>query len=290
MILKFGFPGFLIILMLMIPSCSGRKTQDNNAEQNTGGKHDAYEEKDSNVNSLRDPLESITADAGDDEPAIENNTQEMILPPKINLFQFNKKSYNSSYGYPDARIWGWSKDGKAAYSIETDIDGRGGRIINFVILNLITDEAVYELDIDSFNFDDVDNETLYKIFRIDILSAMKEHDITSELTPFLSFPFKRNNIEYNAHISDIEYKDDQNGFIDRIVSGYKVSVTANNGGKIIDSSAPGRSITGFVYVCGCFLSPFENRAMVVIAEESWVFEGTELFYKFAGCHLGAGFN
>ena len=71
---------------------------------------------------------------------------------------------------------------------------------------------------------------------------------------------------------------------------YKVSVTAGGKSKIISTFTPLSSVTGHVYVCGYFLSPFENRAMVVIAEEVWVHEGTELFYKFAGCHLGSGFN
>jgi len=289
---KFGFLGFLIIFMLMLPSCGGRKTRDNNTQfqDNAFEKHDVYEEKNIIENELRDSLESKTIDTVENVSIIEETIKELILPPHINLFQFNRKSMSPSYGYPEARIWGWSKNGKAAYSIESAIDGRGGRIINFTILNLITDEAVYELEIDSFNFDDIDNEALYNIFKMEILEALNEHGITYEKTPFISFPFKRNNIEYNARIVDIEYKNDEYGFFDKVVSGYKVSVSANSGRKIIDNSVPGSSVTGFVYVCGCFISPFENRALVVTAEEAWVFEGTELFYKFIGCHLGVGFN
>jgi len=282
---KFGLTGFLIVLMLTFLSCSGKKEQADNTNF-----QDYTEEKDLDNNNLYEPLESNNVDTDDNVPVIEESIQEMVLPPKVNLFQYKKKSHNPSYGYPDARIWGWSKKGKTAYSIETFIDGRGGRIINFVIMDLITDKAVYELEIDSFNFDDVDNDRLYDIFKIEILKALKEHDIASGTTPYLSFPFKRNNIEYNANIIDVEYKDDEYGFFDKVVSGYKVSVSANNRSKIIDSSPAVRRLTGFVYVCGSFISPFENRAMVVIAEEAMVFEGTEIFYRFAGCHLGSGFN
>ena len=215
----------------------------------------------------------------------------LVFPQKINLFRYDSSFANRSpHGFPNTRIWGWSKNGKIAYSIESAIDGRGGQIIEFVVLDLITDKTVFVLEMDSFDHNDIENEALYNVFKTEILSAQKEYDIVQEGTQFLPFPFTRNNTEYNARFIDIEYKDDDLGFFEKVVTGYKVSVTANTKSKIVNTFVPLRIITSTVYLCGYILSPFENRMMVVIAEESWVHEGTEMFYRFAGCHLGVGFN
>ncbi|MCL1813549.1 MAG: hypothetical protein FWG29_08520 [Treponema sp.] len=119
--------------------------------------------------------------------------QELAFPPKINLFQYTASiSQRPLYGFPNARIWGWSNNGKVAYSIETEVDGRGGQKIDFVVFDLISDETIFELKMDSFDHNDVEDEILYNLFRSDIANA---------------------------------------------------------------------------FVCGYFLSPFENRALVVVAEE-----------------------
>ena len=219
--------------------------------------------------------------------------QELVFPPKINLFQHSRPvSQGQLYGFPDARIWGWSNNGKVAYSIETAVEGRGGQVIDFVILDTITDKALFELRMDSFDHgedDDATGEALYRLYRADILNALNTHNIIQGAAVFFPFPINRNNTAYNANIAGIEYKSDEYGFFDRVVTKYNVTVTANNKTKTISVFTPVRSVTANVYICGYFLSPFENRALVVTAEEAWVFEGTELFYRFAGCHLGVGF-
>ena len=215
--------------------------------------------------------------------------QELKFPQKINLFQYSTSVSKYQFSTPDARIWGWSNNGKVAYSIEREIEGRGGQQIDFVIFDLISDLVVIEIKMDSENHDGARDEVLYNLFKNNILNALKTSNIIDEKVDFLRFPIARNNITYNGHIIDIEYKKGEIAF-DNVVSKYKVSVTANNNRKIINSFNPIRNETGYVYVCGYFLSPFENRALIIVAEESWGFEGTELFFRFGGCHLGTGFN
>ena len=221
----------------------------------------------------------------------EQNTS-LDFPPKINLFQHSHSvSQCPLWGFPGARIWGWSNNGKVAYSVEREIDGRGGQIINFVILDLLSDKTVFELKMDSFDNNDVTDESLYNLFSVNILNALRGHGINQGRTQFLPFPLKRNNTEYNANIIDVEYKSNDDGLFDRIVLRYKVSVMANDlGKKIIGTFTPIENRTGYIYICGYFLSPFENRALVVVAEEHWGHEGTELTYRFSGCHLGVGFK
>jgi hypothetical protein len=81
------------------------------------------------------------------------------------MFQYAEKTPQSAlYGFPDARIWGWSNNGKVAYSIERQIDGKGGQKIDFFIFDLIPDSIVFELLMDSFDHNDVEGEALYAIF------------------------------------------------------------------------------------------------------------------------------
>ena len=96
-------------------------------------------------------------------------------------------------------------------------------------------------------------------------------------------------MEYNCSITNITYSSDAYGFFNDNITRYTVVVTANGRSKNIntfDSDAMTRKI----YICGYSLSPFEDRALIILAEENFVFEGTELFYVFSGCHLGTGFS
>ena len=215
--------------------------------------------------------------------------QELVFPPKINLFQYSRPvTQPRLYGFPETRIWGWSKNGKVAYSIETMIDGRGGQVIEFVILNLISNKTVFALRMDSFDHGEDDgatNEALYGLYRIPILNALNKQKIIRGEAEFLPFPIIKKDTTYNAGITYMKYKEDEYEFFDRNVSRYAVTVTANGKTKTNITFTPVRNETGHVYACGYFLSPFKNRVLVVVAEEAWVFEGTELFYRFAGCNL-----
>ena len=216
--------------------------------------------------------------------------QGLVFPPKINFFQYSRPaSQDLLYDFPNARVWGWSNNGKVAYSIERDVDGRGGQVIDFVILDLITDDTVFELKMDSFDNNDIEDEALYNVFRTNILGALRTYGIVQESPRFLPFPLSRNNMTYNSQIINVEKNKFDFGF-DTVVSKYSVLVTADGKRKIIGNFTPVHTGTGYVYVCGYILSPHENRALVVVAEEHWGHEGTELSYRFSGCHLGVGFN
>jgi hypothetical protein len=49
----------------------------------------------------------------------------VVIPPEINPFRYiydededksGRMDYEAIYGFPRIRIWGWSRDGKVAYS------------------------------------------------------------------------------------------------------------------------------------------------------------------------------
>jgi hypothetical protein len=215
------------------------------------------------------------------------------FPQKINFFRFSKSvSQRPLNIIPEARIWGWSNKGKVAYSIETAIDGRGGQIINFAILDLVSDSIAFELKMDSFDHDDATDETLYILYSDAILGALKKHEIAEQKSEFMRFPIRKNDMIYDCGIANIAHKKSELDFFDAdsLLSKYSVLVTASGKKKVIGTFAPVNEMTAFAYVCGYILSPFENRALVVVAEEHWGFEGTELKFRLSGCHLGAGFK
>jgi hypothetical protein len=147
---------------------------------------------------------------------------------------------------------------------------------------------------DSFDHDDVDDygadEALHNLYSDRILNALKAHNIIVQRTEFSQLPIRKNDTVYNSRIINAEYKKDEYGFFDNLFTKYTVEVTAGDKKKTIGNFEPLTGMTGNVYVCGYILSPFENRALIVLAEESRGYEGNELRYRFSGCHLGVGFN
>jgi hypothetical protein len=234
--------------------------------------------------------------------------QNLNLPPHIDLFQYAKSNavipnitdygifYRNIYGYPlfgfpKARIWGWSRNGTAAYSIETEMPGRGGQIIEFVIFDFVSDRKVFELKIDSFNHNDDRDGALYNIYIDRIREALWRNNIIERQIDYLPFPIKTNNAVYNAYRT-IKFRDTDDDVYVGKRENYSIIIDRNNERAKTIRTANNMPVASpiSVYICGYFLSPFENRALVVIAEERFTFEGTEIFYAFSGCHLDIGFN
>jgi len=220
-------------------------------------------------------------------------SQELDFPPKINLFQ-HTVSQAYFHELPYARIWGWSDEGKVAYSV--DRSNLTGQIIDFIILDLVTNNNVFELRMAQYNHHyTIRDEALYIFYATDILSALRIHNIINERTDFLPFPLRANSIEYNIQII-VEYQKDQMDLgrddVD-VVSRYMVAITANDRRKIIANfdALSNVFISVFnVYVAGYFLSPFEGKVLVVVAERFWVHSMFELRYRFIGLNLNIGLN
>ena len=202
--------------------------------------------------------------------------QELKIPSPTNLFQHSVSS-GAIYEFPTVRIWGWSAEGKIAYSIEREMAGVGGKIIEFNVFDAVEDDVVSNFNIDSYDID-----------RVSITNALRANNIVEGEIGFQPFPIRRNNMEYLCSLTNVAYSPDSYGFFNDNISKYSVVVTANGKSKTVNTFSGG-NLTRKVYICGYILSPFENRALLVLAEERFVFEGTELFYVFCGCHLGVGF-
>jgi hypothetical protein len=159
-------------------------------------------------------------------------------------------------------------------------------------MDLITDRVVFEVIIDSNNYWDLEEayekkitiEDIYSVKKEMILNSLKTYEIEAYQTDFLPFPIQRNGYEYTCSVKlEIltEYR-----FGDPFLN-CDIIVNRNEKSKIIKTLFEIRA--NAIDICGYFMSPFENRALIVTAREQWVWEGTALFYTFSGCHLGVGF-
>ena len=154
--------------------------------------------------------------------------QNFNIPPIVNIEEqstaFGPISYN-------IRIWGWSTNGKVAYSTEYEWS-EINQNINFVILDLITDRELFKIHMYSFypeNEDyEVRDEALYILNRTSILNALQTHriithDLINQKTEFLQFPIRRNNLIYDCRIINTVYG--KNEYDEEGIIKYSVLVT-----------------------------------------------------------------
>ncbi|GBU27672.1 hypothetical protein R84B8_01209 [Treponema sp. R8-4-B8] len=220
------------------------------------------------------------------------NAQELKIPPIVDLLKVTV----GGWGYrPDIRIWGWSKTGKVAYSREAVGGYTGYMAIKFIVFDFVNDKVLINIEADADEvvgdnggWESITSEYLFNYIKDKITNAMKAHSIVEQYAEFMPFPIKRNGMEYSVAISDIVSGEDMWGKIP--IKKYTVSITANGKKKTIFTGENTR--VSKVHVCGYFLSPFENRALIVLAEQTPPgFEGdVDIYYVFSGCHLETGFK
>jgi len=216
--------------------------------------------------------------------------QDIRLPAEVDLCKYIDVDRNGSFIGPGIlRIWGWSKTGKIAYSIEDVGAYSGFTEVSFIIFDFVNDKTLVNI---SINAGDIDNDEaafqeLFNHIKNKISDAIKTHNITEQYAEFSPLPIKRNNKTYNLSISNTSSGEDMWGFIP--ITKYTVSVTANGKTKVIMVNNSTRASK--VYACGYFISPFENRALIVLAQQSPPeFEGDIHFnFVFSGCNLDQGF-
>ena len=239
------------------------------------------------------------------------------LPPKIDLTRYI--SGNIKVNFPnifswgtrsDVRIWGWSRTGKIAISqeyIQPGYDNVKPHIsrLEYYIIDLNKDEIVFECSWDSYNgmsysdkppqiFFDMSESGVKKLFdlqKVSISNANARHGIIYNQSVFLSFPVKNDNYTYSCRANFTTRMEDEGA--GQTIDNYDVIVSRNDGKRKAIASVSlydgDHNFFPNVNICGYFKSPYENRIVVVIAEElSGLGEG--IIWKFNGCHLEAGFN
>ena len=199
-------------------------------------------------------------ETGEQVAASGQEAQKITLPPEVNLFQYHDE-YNRSYS--GFRFWGWSKDGKVAYSFE-EYEGRGV-YTNVRIFNFIENETLWEKFIGYYSIDNEgnyldDDEQIIDInaFYREFEGVCRENGIEFVQAEYRQLPIVHNNKTYFVYfdINKIriigEYPH---------IDNYKIIVETQGERKIIHSADGHYSLN--VFPLGYFLSPFENRVLLV---------------------------
>jgi hypothetical protein len=216
----------------------------------------------------------------------------------IDLLSYTTREYTYAgmSRYSKISIWGWSRDGKVAYSQLYQVDNRGGTGEEVIIFDLINDVVIYEHRNYSIWASEEEQHIFYEYFKENCL----ENNIEFVYSELKYIPLVRNNQQYNISIKDIDKNIERrdNRAFSSTVKNYQVIVETQGKNKIIHTGNNRNSKD--VFVCGYFKSPFEDRALIIIGEaieksESSDFDGSTEFYIvfnfiFVGCHLAVGFN
>ena len=252
-----------------------------------------------------------------DAPAAKPVRESAITPHGLQQFLewvFSPRPYflrqylpNNFPAYEDQtkiHIYGWAKNGRVAYFSNIHTDNAGGTLLGFAVFDFVDDKQIFELRIGDYFAGNqsplahggdwkTEAEFLYKKYGAEISAALTKYDIVERQAEFLPFPLSKGGAVYEASVRITRRIDkDCNPIQD-----YDILVAKNNGkSRVITShSEPAEHSHPWggceaVAVCGYFLSPFENRALVVIARASFgPSHCSRVRYDFSGCHLDIGF-
>lgn len=289
-IYKKKITGLIILLVgviIIFNSCSGKKENATQTE----------------IVTLQNETESITDIIDNsnnqiaDKQALHLASDAQFIT-EISAINLNKYlDFEPMYTWSEIKILGWSSDSKIAYSDKKYMDGRGGIITTVVIFDLVNDKILWENALDSEDYGGYDDNIIYdnafNNFIMNFIDICGINKIEFLKTEFLKSPIIHNNQTVNITVdkkekSDDDWEEDMSSIFGNIGS-YKI-IAENQIGKKIIHEKSFRLAAVNVVVCGYFISPFEDRALIVIGEYVRVFEGCDIEYKFIGCHLSNGFR
>ena len=234
------------------------------------------------------------------------SAQQSFEPPVVDLLVFcdkyiageldNDLGYSHMFLKRDAfRIWGWSGNGNVAYTITDSQNWRGAVITNAVILNLVTDQIVWQGRIVSDEHYDemtrIDNyRNAYTAFIDEFSSMCRISGIEGVQTGFSPFPAIHNGTSFNVAVkTTLNPVWNADSDITKKILEYTVIAERGSRQKTIGTVNNPESARSVV-PCGFFISPFEDRAMVVVAHFEYMLEAEcWVSYHFFGCHMTAGF-
>ena len=279
--LKSGIIILLVGLIAVFGACSGKR---GNASRTAASKGIAFTQNDVEHMGMIGNMDDFNSVS---EPE----------PSDVNLNKY--LNFEPMYTLSNIKIWGWSNDGRIAYSCKKFIDSRGGSITTAFILNSIDDVILWEDSLDSFNYDEEDYEEneIYKAAYVNFIDNFRNKCVQNGIeflqTDFLNLPVRHDNQTVNITIEKKEKSDD--GWDEDMtllfgnIGSYKITAEDRKKEKTIYEKFF-RMAAVDVVICGYFISPFENIALIAIGEYIRVLEGYDIEYTFIGCHLSDGFR
>jgi hypothetical protein len=215
------------------------------------------------------------------------------FPPPVDYFQY--VNFKPMYKHSDLRFWGWSRNSNVAYTIKKNLDPMDGNIFTAVIFNTIDDIVVWQDSLNSNDYKENEYNTALNNFIKSFMSRAGQNGI--EFSPeaslrgqadFKDFPIRHNNQIVNITVETGNMTGDWHEVYGNIGS-YKIIAQRDGRRKTVHEKTLDRPVMDIVS-CGYFINPFDNRALIVIGEYFWAFEGYDIRYVLIGCHLSAGFR
>gem|GEM_PF-3458127 len=210
-----------------------------------------------------------------------------LVPSRYIAGEHNLDSAHAIYDHSRLFFLGFSEDGKLAFLKELELEGTGFVQAGFYIQDLVTDEIVCSVEEPDYTADDMSAALLAERRGADIDAALERFGIRPDACDFLPLPYAGGSkrLELRVRITDTGKLLHE---MFRIIDYDCIAVDGSGQEKTITSK---QSVAvENVYACGCIKSPFEDRLAIVIAEQTFGFEGYDLRYSVLGCSLDAGFG
>lgn len=191
------------------------------------------------------------------------------------------------------RPFGWSAAGAFAYLESRFVDGRGGTVFRYVIMDTVEDKVVFEYRDDSFDWPDGGQDaTAEQAWAKDaetVSAALQSRRIVQAPDALIRrFPFTRSGDRYTAELK-VETDPQKDETEDGRVSAYSLTLNSQKRGSKTVTRSEGSGAMN-VQLDGYIASPFEPRVLVVVSVQKRGFEGSDEYLRFYGAHLTAGFR
>lgn len=217
-------------------------------------------------------------------------------PPAITLLQY-VRSYRD-WNETTITVYGWSKEGKIAFTQEWDTPSDGehmpSKTTKAVIFDFVEDTVEWSKEIYTYSEGLQYNTTELTNFMENFKAVFGKYAIEYQQPEYKTLPISNKGTSYTVTVTTVPASGG-NG-----IKSY--SVVAETGGKKKTLQADNQATGEIITPCGYFISPFEERALIVVAELSRAYQdnmatGEKTFtgayqtnFRFIGCNLRSGFR
>jgi len=195
------------------------------------------------------------------------------LPPRVNFFQFI--GYDRLRTMSDVRIWGWSRDGKVAYS-RAWFTGHGPTIdLDALIFDLVNNTIVWRDRTDDyyanvwgvfFEYSAEEPNDALSSFILRFREAGERYGIEFAQTPLMDFPIVCDGRATNILLETSEMPDD-GAFRFGDIWNYRIIAESGGIRSIVREATYDQSsfhLPANIFRLGHFISPFGNVALIAI--------------------------
>lgn len=222
-----------------------------------------------------------------DQLDTEQISMEYFFPEEVQYYQGVGEVIADRF-YP----LGWSKNGNFAYMLEPADEGLGNYMLSVVVMNMISNEVIWSWSTDPVVNEDLYREDIWKKNYDKFKQNLNKNGIIQQRDMKLQPDyFVYNNKDYIVDISLTKQTDPDIGI--ETVRKNRITLTCKQEGtKIVAEDTFDQSMILGQQIAGCFISPYEDRIVILVRSERWGYEGPPnvVEYKLYGANLTTGFQ